>query len=249
MKAKYPAGVALIVAGVVIAFKGAMEANQSLVNAGIGGVFLGVVVLSFSTSDHIKYDAFRTVFNPYVVLTRNLTNSLGLGGKSVYIPPYDNMPDGGVFVPLHDDFDLDLARFDDRTVFLTDSGREREMGLLLVPLGRDLVRMYEEYSGMDLAGAGLGAVESVSAVLRSLGLAKSVDVEEEGDEIRVYVGGVKVREFCSRECERIACPVCSSIMLSISKALNELIVVEEIDFNDRFVEISARKLGGVDSWM
>lgn len=249
MKAKYPAGVALIVAGVVIAFRGALEANQSLVNAGIGGVFLGVVVLSFSTSDHIKYDAFRAVFNPYLVLTRNLTNSLDLRGKSVYIPPYANMPEGGVFVPLHDDFDLDLARFDDRTVFITDVGREREMGLLLNPLGKELVKLYEDYSGMDLSGAGLGVVESVSAVLRSLGLAKSVDVEEEGDEIRIYVGGVRIREFCSKECERIACPVCSSIMLSISKALNELILVEEFDFSDRFVEISARKLGGISAWM
>ncbi len=133
-------------------------------------------------------------------------------------------------------------------MFITDVGREKEMGLLLKPLGKELMRMYESYSEMDFANAGLYAVENASAVLRSLGLAKSVTVEESGAKVKVYVDGVRTNA-CSKTCEQIACPVCSSILLSIAKSLQELIMVEEFKFEDGFVEISARRIGGIDRWM
>ncbi len=248
MKSKHIAGAILIAIGSILVFKGAMDGNQSMINAGIGGVFLGVVVLTFSTSDYIKYDAFKAVVLPYVELGRNLVNVLELKNKAVYIPPYSNLPDGGVFIPLHKDFDLDLAKLDRNTIFLTDVGREKEMGLLLAPLGKELMRMYESYSEIDFTNAGLHVVENASAVLRSLGLAKSVTVEESGDKIKVYVEGVNV-DMCSKTCEQIACPICSSILLSIAKSLQELILVEEFKIDDRFVEISARRIGGIDRWM
>ncbi len=248
MKSKLIAGVILTAIGAVLTFKGAMDGNQSMINTGIGGVFLGVVVFTFSTSDYIKYDAFKAVVLPYVELSRNLVNVLELKNTAVYIPPYSNLPDGGVFIPLHKNFDLDLAKLDKNTVFITDVGREKEMGLLLTPLGKELMKMYESYSEMDFTNAGLYSVENASAVLRSLGLAKSVTVEESGDRIKVYVEGVR-SNTCSKTCEQIACPICSSILLSIAKSLQELILVEEFKVKDGFVEISAKRIGGIDRWM
>jgi len=248
MKSKHIAGAILIAIGSILVFKGAMDGNQSMINAGIGGVFLGVVVLTFSTSDYIKYDAFKAVVLPYVGLGRNLVNVLELKNKAVYIPPYSNLPEGGVFIPLHKDFDLDLAKLDRNTMFITDVGREKEMGLLLTPLGKELMKMYESYSEMDFTNAGLHVVENASAVLRSLGLAKSVTVEESEERIKVYVDGVRTNT-CSKTCEQIACPICSSILLSIAKSLQELILVEEFKFEEEFIEISARRIGGIDRWM
>ena len=248
MKSKYIAGVILISIGAVLAFKGAMDGNQSMINAGIGGVFLGIVVLTFSTSDYIKYDAFKAVVLPYVELAKNLANVLELKNKAVYIPPYDNLPEGGIFIPLHENFDLDLAKLDRNTMFITDVGREKEMGLLLTPLGKELMGMYESYSEMNFTNAGLHVVENASAVLRSLGLAKSVTVEENGNRIKVYLDGVRTNT-CSKTCEQIACPICSSILLSIAKSLQELILIEEFKFRDGVIEISAKRIGGIDRWM
>ncbi len=248
MKSKHIAGAILIAIGSALTFKGAMDGNQSMINAGIGGVFLGVVVFTFSTSDYIKYDAFKAVVLPYVELSRNLVNVLEFKSAAVFIPPYSNLPDGGVFIPLHKNFDLDLAKLDRNTVFITDVGREKEMGLLLTPLGKELMKMYESYSEMDFTNAGLYVVENASAVLRSLGLAKSVTVEESGDRIKVYVESVRTNT-CSKACEQVACPICSSILLSIAKSLQELISVEEFKIKDGFIEISAKRIGGVDRWM
>lgn len=248
MKSKHIAGAILIAIGSALTFKGAMDGNQSLINAGIGGVFLGVVVFTFSTSDYIKYDAFKAVVLPYVELSRNLVNVLEFKSAAVFIPPYSNLPDGGIFIPLHEDFDLDLAKLDRNTVFITDVGREKEMGLLLTPLGKELMKMYESYSEMDFTNAGLYVVENASAVLRSLGLAKSVTVEESGDRIKVYVESVRTNT-CSKTCEQVACPICSSILLSIAKSLQELILIEEFKVEDEFIEISVKRIGGIDRWM
>jgi len=251
-KGKYIAGAVLMAIGAVFAFKGVMGENQSLINVGIGGLFLGIIVLTFSTSDYIKYDAFKAMVLPYFRFCKGLVDSLELKSKAVYIPPYSNLPDGGIFVPLHDNFDLDLAKLDETAFFITDVGREKEMGVFLAPLGRDLMKMYESYSEMEFTNAGLHAVENASAVLKSLGLATSVIVEEreEGDKIRVLVSGVKA-DLCSETCEQVACPIFSSILLSIAKCIQELIVVEtfKIETEHELVEIMVRKLGSVDKWM
>jgi hypothetical protein len=250
-KGKYIAGVVLIVIGAVFAFRGAMEGNQRVINAGIGGIFLGIILLTFSTSEYIKYDAFKAVVSPFFQLCKGLINSLELKSKAVYIPAYGNLPDGGIFVPLHENYELDLAKLDEASFFITDVGREREMGLFLAPLGNDLMKMYEAYSEVDFTNAGLHAVENASVVLKSLGLATSVIVEERGGEqIRVLVEGVKTK-ICSETCEQVACPICSSILLSIAKSIQELIIVErfKIEIEQKHVEITVRRLGGMDKWM
>jgi hypothetical protein len=247
MKGKYVAGAILISVGAILTFRGAVEANQGMINAGIGGVFIGIVVLTFSTSDYIKYDAFRAVSLPYAELAKKLVKSLRLKGKAVYLPPYENLPEGGVFLPLHEDFDLDPARLGEDLIFMTDVGREKEMGLLLPSFGKELLGMYESYSEKDFAELEmLNAIESASAVLRSLGLASSVAAEE-NEKIKIYVSDAKAN--CSKACEQLPCPICASILLSIAKSLRELIKVDEIRFEGEHVEISARKVGGIERWM
>ncbi|MCK4732275.1 MAG: hypothetical protein KAT65_07440 [Methanophagales archaeon] len=249
-KGKYIAGGVLIAIGAVFAFKGAMEGDQRVINVGIGGIFLGIIVLTFSTSDYIKYDAFKAMVSPYFQLCKGLINSLELKSKAVYIPAYGNLPEGGIFIPLHDNFDLDLAKLDENSFFITDVGREREMGLFLAPLGRDLMKMYEAYTEMDFTNAGLHTVENASVTLKSLGLATSVTVEERGEKIRVLVAGVKTK-LCSKKCEQVACPICSSILLSIAKSIQELVVVEsfKIEIEHELVEITVRRIGGINKWM
>lgn len=249
-KGKYIAGGVLIAMGAVFAFKGAMDGDQSEINVGIGGLFLGIIVLTFSTSEYIKIDAFNAMVLPYFQLAKSFINTLKLKSNAVYIPAYGNLPNGGIFIPLHDTFDLDLAKLDENSFFITDVGREKEMGLFLTPIGKELMNMYEQYSETDFTNAGLNAVESAAVVLKSLGLATSVVVEERGAEIRVIVGGVKT-DKCSQTCKQSACPICSSIILSIAKCIQELVVVErfKIEIENKLVEITVRRIGGINKWM
>ncbi len=151
--------------------------------------------------------------------------------------------------PLHDNFSLDLGKIEENIFFVADVSREGEMGLVFTSLGTSLLKLYEEYAEMDFTNAELQIAESISSVLRSLGLAKSVDIEEKDGELEIYIKGVRVRELCSENCSRIACPICSSILLSLTKAYQQLIATDSFSFDNNFIKITAKKIGGVSDWM
>ncbi len=248
MKAKLVLGLLLTLAGTLITFKGMTSGNGRIINAGIGGVFLGVVLLSFSTVQSVKVDAFSSLLESYSRFMRGLVESLELSGNPVVIPPYENLREGGVFIPLHEDFELDLARFDEGTILMTDVGREREMGILLPGFGSELLRVYEGYLESDVEGMGVGVLEVVSSALKSMGVCQSVSYEEDGRIVRVRVEGLKV-SACSNSCSKAPCPLCCSIALAISKALREVTVIRDLKAEGGSVELKVERLGGVENWM
>lgn len=246
MELKYMVSGVLMGTGGALAIYGFLNANQGYINMGIAGTFLGMVMLILKSSGYVKREAFDGVFSPYMAFFRNFVDNLSLEGNAIYIPPYENLPNGGTFIPLHDDFDLDPARFDEGAVFLTDVPNEKAMGLLVRPLGLELLRKYEEHLEYTLENA-THLETSSSSVLRALGLAKSVYIEEDEGGFRVVVQ--PEIECEPRSCEKVACPICSSILLGLAKATGELILVEGVEKRDYGIEIKTRKLGGVREWM
>ncbi|ADT85090.1 hypothetical protein [Thermococcus barophilus] len=252
MKVERLAGIALIITGGSLLIYGAVNANQSLINLGLAGIFLGVVILTFKSHEYVKREALDSLTLPYVKALQKIVNDLGLEGKALYIPPYENLKEGGVFIPLHEEFDLDLGRLDDETVFLTNVSSERQMGLSIRPLGLDLLRKYEEHLEYSLENSNYKEVESVSSsVLRALDLANTVYIEEENNSFRIIVSPTN-KEICRKNiehCDQVACPICSSILLGLAKASNEVVMSEKFSFVKHGIEIKARKLGGIREWM
>jgi len=238
--------------GAILLVYGAINSNQGLVNLGIAGLLLAFVVLTLKSGEYVKREALDNLILPYVETLRRMVHDLGLEGNALYIPPYENMPEGGTFIPLHKDFDLDLGRMDEDTVFLTNVANERQMGLLLRPTGANLVKKFEEHFEGPLEGSGSPTVESVaSSVLRALGLARRVYIEESEKAFRIVVEPTNL-EICRssiEDCNQTACPVCSSVLLALAKATGQVVESEEFNMTERGIEIKARKLGGVREWM
>jgi len=233
-------GVSLLSIGIVVLSAGVIYGERTMINVGICGIFIGVVVLSLSSPGYIKKEAFDAVVSPYQKTLNDIIRNLNLK-NAVYIPPYQNLPEGGMFLPAQEEFDIDLAKLDEEAVFLTDAG----IGMVIRPLGAELLKMCEK----DLEGeiTGLEMVEGCTATLKALELADSIRVDEEGNEIKVNID-VRMKG-CSDMCKSVACPVCSCILLSISKATGELIAVKEFHHEDGRVEITVEKIGGVEEWM
>ncbi|WP_258083296.1 hypothetical protein [Thermococcus thermotolerans] len=248
MEVKNIVGASLLAAGGSLAVYGFLNLITSYINLGIAGMFLGAVVLTFKSSEYVKKDAIRLVLSSYGRFSNSFVDNLRLEGNAVYIPPFENLPEGGVFVPLHEDFELDLARIDEETVFLTEIPNDRAMGLFLGPLGIELVKKYEEHLEYSLAGTGPGEVEATAgSVLKALGLAGRVYIEEVENGFRVILQPTIPCD--AGTCEKMPCPVCSSVLLALARATGELIHVEKVEEKDYGIEISARKLGGVEEWM
>lgn len=252
MEGKYIVSSALIITGSAVLGYGAITAKQSYINLGMAGVFLGLIVLTFKSSEYVKREALDNLTSPYIKTLQELVRDLALEGRAVYIPPYENLPDGGTFIPLHEEFDLDLARLDEETVFLTNVSNERQMGLKIRPLGLELLKKYEEHLEHSLEGTGYSTVESASSsVLRVLDLARGVYIDEENGRFRIVVNTVN-REICRRNvghCDQVACPICSSVLLSLAKATGELIMADKFSITEHGIEIEAKRVGGVGNWM
>ncbi|ASJ11568.1 hypothetical protein [Thermococcus thioreducens] len=248
METKDIIGGALVVSGGVLALHGFLNALSNHINLGVAGMFLGAVILTFKPSSYVKRDALRYVTGSYERFFESFVRNLHLEGNAVYIPPFENLPEGGIFVPLHERFELDLARLDTETVFLTDVPNDRAMGLFLGPIGLDLLKRYEEHLEYPLRGSGPGTVESAAgAVLKALGLASRVYIEGLENGFRVVI---QPDVECSPEiCEKIACPVCSSILLALARATGEVLYTRRVEEKDYGIEIEVERLGGVEEWM
>lgn len=252
MRMERVAGASLGVIGAFLLIYGAINSNQSQINLGFAGLFLSFVVFTFKSKEYVKREALDNLIFPYVSLLRDMVDDLGLEGNALYIPPYENMPEGGTFIPLHKNFDLDLGRMDEETVFLTNVANERQMGLVIRPTGVDLVKKFEEYFEGSLEAGGYNTVESVSSsVLRAFDLARGVHIDEKGEGFRIVVKPTNM-EICRASiegCNQVACPVCSSVLLALAKGTNEVIESESFTIADYGIEIKARKIGGVGEWM
>lgn len=247
MEAKNVAGAGLIALGLTTGVWGFLNAIPKLTNLGIAGIFLGLVVLAFKSTDYVKRESVDALSESYREVFSSLSENLYLEGNAVFIPPYENLPRGGLFIPLHRDFELDLARLDEKTVFLTDVPKDRQMGLFLGPFGDSLVRRFEDHFEGSLEGVGSQTVESVAdSVLKYLELASRVYIEETERGFRIVV---RPKLKCRPSgCEKIPCPVCASVLLALSKGTGQIIEVESIVQGRSGVEITARKLGGVGEW-
>ena len=246
MELKYIVSAALGISGGLMVLRGFLAANQSYINLGIAGMFLGAVVLTLKSSKYVKKDAADMLLKSHKGFFKDFLSNLKLEGNAVYLPPYENLPKGGIFVPLHEEFDIDPARLDENTFFLTDIPDEKSMGLLITSLGKGLLEKYEEH--LEAPISSVPELESsAGSVLRALGLAKRVHIEENESEIRVVL---TPEVSCNpEECEKAPCPICASVLLGLAKATDNLIGVESFEKKDYGIEIKVKKLGGVREWM
>ncbi|XRP97092.1 hypothetical protein ACO3UB_00835 [Methanocaldococcus sp. 16A] len=210
--------------------------------------------MAFIPSNLISYETYECTINPYLSFFENFINNLPLEGNAIYIPPYENLPKGGTFIPANEDFEINLGNFDEEIVFLTNVGRGKEMGILISPpLGYNLVKKFEEYANMELDNIELSlAISAASSVLKALELINGIDFIEENDKIELIIENVKPK-YCynidCKVCEKVSCPICSSVLFAIAKSQNQLILVDKFEKNENFIKIIIKKLGKIDDFL
>lgn len=247
MQAKNVSMIVMLIVGSALAVYGFISANAAYINLGIAGMFLAAVVYTFKPVGYIKKVTIELLLKDYEKITKRFFENLALEGSVVVIPPYENLPEGGIFIPLCRDFRLDIGRLDENIVFLTEVP-EKAMGLFLGPLGSEFVKKFEEHLEKSLAGSGVNTVEIVSgAVFNSLGLAKGVYIKESNGKLRVVLLPTVSAGWSL--CQNFPSPTCASLLLALAKATGEVLMVEKVVVNENAVELQIKRLGGVREWM
>ncbi|MFA4647663.1 hypothetical protein P8X24_10545 [Pyrococcus kukulkanii] len=249
MKRVLISGLAIIGIGIFVTIISVIMGTDTL-NIGLAALIIGAVVLAFKSEEYVRRDTLDLVVTSVQESLKKMINDLGLEGNAVYIPPYENLPEGGIFIPLVQDYRIDLGKLSEDSVFLTEVSSEREMGLLIKPPGGKIVEKFEEHLEGEITS--VSEVESVStAVLRFLELAESIHIEDAGDTFYVYVKPRNM-EFCKRQvknCNQVACPICSSVLLGLAKGSGQLLESERFEIVGERVRITVKKLGGISEWM
>jgi len=237
------ASLILLISGLIFTVRGVLSGDSSQLNLGLSAFFLSVILYTFKSGEYVKKEALEFTNRPLLKIIESMLSDLELEGDAIFIPPFGELSKGGVFIPLHRDFELDVTRMSYEFCFLSSVGSERQMGIFLRSPGEELVERYEDHYEGSIEGLSIQELESIcDAVLRSLELGKNLRMR--GDEA-IEISFELMVELSS---ERIPDPVSCSILSALSKATGELIRVRGYESGKK-VRIIAERLGGVERWM
>jgi len=219
--------------GFLLWYAGGRSGNSAYVNLGIASLILGIVLLSLFYDENTGDSS--PLCSPYCDFLERLLRDANPRGKPVVIPPYENLPEGGILFPPRDNHPIGLGRLDRNGVLLQD-------GSLLVspPPGWGVVKMATENAG-DLSGVGVGyASSAVLAALNTLG-AGGGEVFELEDSVEVYV-----RYSCAPS---IFDPAVGAVLVSVALGARSLYSVESVEHRNDHLRIELRPLGGIERWL
>ncbi len=226
-------GVTLTALGTILWYAGGSLGNQAMVNLGVGAIILGIVAFSLPGWKCLPSETRDVLSASPCAFFSNLASDLELRGKAFIVPPYENLPHGGIFIPVSPKGSPNLGRLLEGRVLYS----EPEPGLLLSP-----VPGWKLIDGLELLGAGVGyASSAVSGILDRLGL-PDVKAFEDGDTVEVYV---KTR--CSDF--PYADPVLSAVLVALAAGADEVLTVEDIGEVKGYLKLLLRKAGGVERWL
>ncbi|NJE05683.1 hypothetical protein E3E36_05905 [Thermococcus sp. M36] len=232
-------GGGLIILGIGLWYYGGSSGSTSMVSLGLGAIILGLVLSAFPFRGYVARDALPLLTGSLCEFVEESVRGLELEGVPVVIPPYDNLPRGGVFIPKSGRFSLSLGMLHEGDVFVLAGGG----GLLISPApGWEVVEYTVRNSG-DIRGTGVGyASSAVSSTLSALGLGSAQAFDEGGGRISVFV-----RPLCGGSV--YSDPVVVAVLLGIAMGENQLLEVESSEVVGEYVRITLRKIGGVEEWL
>ncbi|NJE03862.1 hypothetical protein [Thermococcus sp. MV11] len=235
------AGSVLTITGIVLWYYGGTSGSTGVVNLGLGAIVLGLVLAALPLGDRVDKEALLLAVEPSCAFLENLRRGLNLTGPPVVIPPYENLPSGGVFLPSTDDFRLPLGRLDGESVFVT--GPEAESGLLVSPPPGWGILEYTVENVGELSGTGVGyASSAVSSVLSALGLGSAEAFEREDGTIEVFA-----KPLCDGSVH--ADPAVSAVLLGIAIGTGELLRIRSVERKNEHVKVTLERLGGIEKWL
>lgn len=234
-------GAVLAVAGIVLWYYGGTQGIVSMVNLGIGAIILGLVLAAMPSRGHVDREVLLMACRDFCSFVESMRRELELDGPPVVIPPYENLPRGGLFLPKEKNFSLHLGRIVAGEVFMT--GTEEESGLLVSPVpGWGFIEYTLENVG-EISETGVGyASSAVSSVLSALGISSAESFERVDGKIEVFV-----KPLC--EGPFYADPAVSAMLLGIAAGKGEVLMVESFERNNDHVKLVLEPLGGIGKWL
>jgi len=223
-------------------------------------------VLSFVPSSMIDIGIYDDTVYSYSLFFENLLKNANLNKKDVYtiyIPPYENLPDGAIFVSSDKNVEQYIGHFDENSpIVYSNSGV-----LIYPPICHNFIKKFEDYAEMELKNSDLSlTLSAVSSCLKANGLIGSMDYEENGENsdntnnvdentsiniIKLYIEDITLKSCLELDESvlKIACPIVSSTVFSIALSLNKIVSIEYIEKKGNSIILTLKVLGSVEDYI
>ena len=168
--------------------------------------------------------------------TSEVLKGLSLGGNATYLPALHGATKERIFVSETGKAPVPPVALSDDLV-LSPGKDGSTPGILLEPLGLELLNAVEKEIGVSLAGAGLESAEGSLQILKhGFGMMRDFHFKDrEGKTLlRVEYSGLleacrTVRKERPDTCRQMACVGCSCLLSAVARATGKLVGVEEVD--------------------
>jgi hypothetical protein len=203
-------------------------------------------------SKYVKENLLRKTTEPSLVSLNQIITKLGYKGKGVYLPPkyLKDFESSKVFISAQRDIKLpspEQTQNEEDEMFL-----KNPEGMLVIPPGLELARLFEEKLGTSFARVDLQQIEQKMPrlLIEDLEIAQNARIETANNIVHVKIENSIYKNMCkeakkfSNMCSLLGCPLCSAIACALAKATGKLIIIEENQTSEdgKIIDIEYRLL-------
>ena len=203
---------------------------------GIGFVFMGLFAIAMLSEPALPALLSQSEMISTARMANETAQGLQLKGNACYLPARHGLTRERILVPATlENPTAPLALSDDLVMSPGKDGSTP--GMLLEPLGFELLDRIEHELGAKLAGIGLEAAEGTLQILKhGLGMMKDFHFKERDGKtlLRVeYIGLIdacrKVRKERPDTCRQIGCIGCACLLTAAARATGKVVCIDEVD--------------------
>ena len=203
---------------------------------GIGFVFMGMFAIAMLSEPSMPTLLSQSAMISTARTANGTAQGLQLKGNACYLPARHGLTRERIFIPAPiENPSAPLALSDDLVMSPGKDGSTP--GMLLEPLGLDLVNEIERELNASLQNIGLEAAEGMLQILKhGLGMIKDFHFKERDGKtvLRVEYSGLldacrKVRKEWPDTCRQIGCVGCACLLTSAARATGKVVCIDEVD--------------------
>ncbi len=211
------------------------QRNLCLVG-GIGFVFMGMFAIAMLSEPSMPSLLPQSEMISASRMTNETTQGLQLKGNACYLPAKHGLTRERIFIPAPiENPTAPLALSDDLVMSPGKDGSTP--GMLLEPLGLELLNRIERELNSSLLNIGLEAAEGTLQILKhGLGMMKDFHFKERDGKtvLRVEYSGLldacrRVRKEKPDTCRQVGCIGCACLLTAAARATGKIVSIDNVD--------------------
>lgn len=204
--------------------------------SGIGILFAGLFVIFVLVEKSTPSIISESEMMSTAKISSQVIAGLSLSGNALYLPANHGLTRERIFIPASQSSSFPpVALSDDLTMSPGKDGTTP--GMLVEPLGLDILGRIEKELNIDMKMTDIGTVEaSLQMLKQGISAVKDFHLRETEDEIVLRVEYAALADACKTvrselpdTCRQMSCIMCSCILTAVARSTGKAVRVKSVD--------------------